>query len=285
MLHTRLLQIEDRPALERHLTSTADTALLMLSNLALAGLDDDGLPHQGTYVGAFDGKELIGCLGHFWNGNVLVQSEVGISHMLGHVVSLGRRQVAGVLGPLAQVEESLAILRPRLGLPRVAEFELLFAVDREGLVLPDPLASGDVTCRRAHDGDRPLLRAWRQDALRDDGRLRESDEAAREKADAEIDTLLDAGRVWLAECGGETVSMATIIGLAGNRAMIGGVWTPEDHRNLGYARSVVAGALQALEREGVTRGVLFTGRSNEAAKAAYKAIGFEQIGRYGRAHF
>ncbi|MGE0659246.1 MAG: GNAT family N-acetyltransferase [Reyranellaceae bacterium] len=285
MLHTRLLQIEDRPALERHLTSTADTALLMLSNLALAGLDDDGLPHQGTYVGAFDGKELIGCLGHFWNGNVLVQSEVGISHMLGHVVSLGRRQVAGVLGPLAQVEESLAILRPRLGLPRVAEFELLFAVDREGLVLPDPLASGDVTCRRAHDGDRPLLRAWRQDALRDDGRLRESDEAAREKADAEIDTLLDAGRVWLAECGGETVSMATIIGLAGNRAMIGGVWTPEDHRNLGYARSVVAGALQALEREGVTRGVLFTGRANEAAKAAYKAIGFEQIGRYGRAHF
>lgn len=285
MLHTRLLQIEDRPALERHLTSTADTALLMLSNLALAGLDDDGLPHQGTYVGAFDGKELIGCLGHFWNGNVLVQSEVGISHMLGHVVSLGRRQVAGVLGPLAQVEESLAILRPRLGLPRVAEFELLFAVDRDGLVLPDPLASGDVTCRRAHDGDRPLLRAWRQDALRDDGRLREGDEAAREKADAEIDTLLDAGRVWLAECSGETVSMATIIGLAGNRAMIGGVWTPEDHRNLGYARSVVAGALQALEREGVTRGVLFTGRANEAAKAAYKAIGFEQIGRYGRAHF
>ncbi len=285
MLHTRLLQIEDRPALERHLTSTADTALLMLSNLSLAGLDDDGLPHQGTYVGAFDGKELIGCLGHFWNGNVLVQSEVGISHMLGHVVSLGRRQVAGVLGPLAQVEESLAILRPRLGLPRIAEFELLFAVDREGLVLPDPLARGDVSCRRAHEGDRPLLRAWRRDALRDDGRLREGDQAAHERADAEIDTLLDAGRVWLAECGGETVSMATIIGLAGNRAMIGGVWTPESQRNLGYARSVVAGALQALEREGVTRGVLFTGRANEAAKAAYKAIGFEQIGRYGRAHF
>ena len=285
MLHTRLLHIQDRPALERHLTSTADTALLMLSNLVLAGLDDDGLPHQGTYVGAFDGDELIGCLGHFWNGNVLVQSEVGISHMLGHVVSLGRRQVAGVLGPLAQVEESLAILRPRLGLPRIAEFELLFAVDRDGLVLPDPLASGAVTCRRAHDGDRPLLRAWRQDALRADGRLRDGDEAAREKSDAEIDTLLDAGRVWLAECGGETVSMATIIGLAGNRAMIGGVWTPESRRNLGYARSVVAGALQALEREGVTRGVLFTGRANEAAKAAYKAIGFEQIGRYGRAHF
>ena len=79
--------------------------------------------------------------------------------------------------------------------------------------------------------------------------------------------------------------MATIIGLAGSRAMIGGVWTPERQRNLGYARSVVAGALQALEREGVTRGVLFTGRANEAAQSAYKAIGFEQIGRYGRAHF
>lgn len=285
MLNTRLLLSNDRPALERHLTSTADTALLMLSNLALAGLDDEGLPHQGTYVGAFDGEELVGCLGHFWNGNVLVQSEVGIGHMLGQVVGLGRRQVAGVLGPLAQVEESLAILRPRLGLPRIAEFELLFAVDRDGLVLPEPLASGEVSCRRATHEDRALLRDWRRDALRDDGRLRDGDSRAGAEADGEIDALLDSGRVWLAECDGEPVSMATIIGLAGSRAMIGGVWTPERQRNLGYARSVVAGALQALEREGVTRGVLFTGRANEAAQSAYKAIGFEQIGRYGRAHF
>jgi RimJ/RimL family protein N-acetyltransferase len=285
MLHTRILKSDDRPALERHLTGTADTALLMLSNLADAGLDDDGLPHQGTYVGAFDGEDLVGCLGHFWNGNVLVQSEIGISHMLGHVVSLGKRKVAGVLGPLAQVEESLAILRPRLGLPRIAEFELLFAVDREHLALPPQLAKGDVTCRRATQADRALLCQWRHDALRHDGRLREGDGEAAKRADAEIDELLADGRVWLAESGGAPVSMATIIGLAGGRAMIGGVWTPEGQRNQGFARSVVAGALDALGREGVSRGVLFTGRANEAAQAAYKAIGFERIGRYGRAHF
>jgi RimJ/RimL family protein N-acetyltransferase len=285
MLHTRILKSEDRPALERHLTGTADTALLMLSNLALAGLDDDGLPHQGTYVGAFDGEDLVGCLGHFWNGNVLVQSEIGISHMLGHVVSLGKRKVAGVLGPLAQVEESLAILRPRLGLPRIAEFELLFAVDREQLALPSQLARGEIACRRAADGDRALLHGWRRDALRDDGRLREGDAAAAQRADAEIDELLSTGRIWLAESDGKPVSMATIIGLAGDRAMIGGVWTPEEERNQGFGRSVVAGALDALGREGVARGVLFTGRANQAAQAAYKAIGFEQIGRYGRAHF
>lgn len=40
MLHTRILTHTDRPALERHLASTADTALLMMSNLALAGFDD-----------------------------------------------------------------------------------------------------------------------------------------------------------------------------------------------------------------------------------------------------
>lgn len=285
MLHTRILTHTDRPALERHLASTADTALLMQSNLTLAGLDDDGLPHQGTYVGAFDGNELVGCLGHFWNGNVLVQSEIGISHMLGHVVSLAKRKVAGVLGPLAQVEESLAILRPRLGLPRIAEFELLFAVDRENLVLPASLARGDITCRRAGDRDRAMLYAWRRDALRHDGRLREGDAETARRSDAEIDELLATGRIWLAESDGKPVSMTTIIGLASDRAMIGGVWTPEADRNQGFARSVVAGALDALGREGVTRGVLFTGRANQAAQAAYKAIGFEQIGRYGRAHF
>jgi RimJ/RimL family protein N-acetyltransferase len=285
MLHTRILNTNDRPALERHLASTADTALLMMSNLALAGLDDDGLPHQGTYVGAFDGEDMVGCLGHFWNGNVLVQSDVGISHMLGHVVSLAKRKVAGVLGPLSQVEESLAILRPRLGLPRIAEMELLFAVDRDQLALPAPLARGDITCRRAIDGDRSLLHGWRRDALRDDGRLREGDAETAARSDAEIDELLEDGRVWLAENKGRPVSMATIIGLAGGRAMIGGVWTPERERNQGFARSVVAGALEALGKEGVSRGVLFTGRANEAAQAAYKAIGFERIGRYGRAHF
>ena len=285
MLHTRILRSDDRPALERHLAGNADTALLMLSNLALAGLDDDGQPHQGTYVGAFDGEDLIGCLGHFWNGNVLVQSEIGISHMLGQIVGLGRRPVAGVLGPLTQVEESLAILRPRLGLPRVAEFELLFAVDRAALALPPALASGDVGCRRARHDDRPLVRDWGHEVLRDDGRLRAGDAEALARADPEIAQLLAAGRVWLAESGGEPVSMATVIGLAGNRAMIGGVWTPEAHRNRGHARAVVAGALAALEPEGVTRGVLFTGRANQAAQAAYKAIGFTQIGRYGRAHF
>jgi RimJ/RimL family protein N-acetyltransferase len=285
MLHTRILKTSDRPALEKHLASTADTALLMLSNLRLAGIDDDGLPHQGTYVGAFDGEELVGCLGHFWNGNVLVQSEIGISHMLGQVVSLGKRKVAGVLGPLSQVEESLAILRPRLGLPRIAEFELLFAVDREHLVLPPQLLSGETTCRRATDSDRALLHAWRREALKQDGRLREGDAEAATRSDAEIDELLANGRVWLAESDGQPVSMATIIGLAGGRAMIGGVWTPEGERNQGFARSVVAGALDALSKEGASRGVLFTGRANEAAQAAYKAIGFERIGRYGRAHF
>jgi len=285
MLHTRILKSEDRPALEKHLANTADTALLMMSNLALAGLDDEGLPHQGTYVGAFDGAELVGCLGHFWNGNVLVQSEFGISHMLGHVVALSRRKVAGVLGPLAQVEESLAILRPRLGLPRIAELEMLFAVDREHLNLPAQLTSGNTTCRRATEGDRRLLQQWRRDALKHDGLLREGDTETAERADAEIDELLQAGRVWLAERAGKPVSMATIIGLAGGRAMIGGVWTPEQERNQGFARTVVAGALEALGKEGITRGVLFTGRANEAAQAAYKAIGFERIGRYGRAHF
>ena len=131
----------------------------------------------------------------------------------------------------------------------------------------------------------PLSCAVNEVIVKGDHVLRDGDAEAAARSDAEIDELLANGRVWLAESDGQPVSMATIIGLAGGRAMIGGVWTPEGERNQGFARSVVAGALDALSKEGASRGVLFTGRANEAAQAAYKAIGFERIGRYGRAHF
>ncbi len=62
---------------------------------------------------------------------------------------------------------------------------------------------------------------------------------------------------------------------------IGGVWTPPPLRGLGYGRCVVAGALLAARRAGVTRAVLFTDDDNHGARRAYAAIGFDLVGDYG----
>ena len=61
---------------------------------------------------------------------------------------------------------------------------------------------------------------------------------------------------------------------------IGGVFTPSQHRQRGYARAVVAGALLEARRQGVAAAILFTGSGNEAAQRAYLGIGFEAVGDY-----
>ena len=59
---------------------------------------------------------------------------------------------------------------------------------------------------------------------------------------------------------------------------VGGVWTPPQLRNRGYARAVVAGALLAVRAAGVRRSVLFTAEANLPAQRAYAALGFTRIG-------
>jgi predicted GNAT family acetyltransferase len=56
------------------------------------------------------------------------------------------------------------------------------------------------------------------------------------------------------------------------------VFTPQALRGRGYARAVVAGSLTEARSAAVARAVLFTPRPD--AVAAYRAVGFEQIGRY-----
>jgi predicted GNAT family acetyltransferase len=59
---------------------------------------------------------------------------------------------------------------------------------------------------------------------------------------------------------------------------VGGVFTPQALRGRGYARAVVAGSLLEARGAGAARAILFTPRPD--AVAAYRAVGFEQIGRY-----
>jgi predicted GNAT family acetyltransferase len=75
--------------------------------------------------------------------------------------------------------------------------------------------------------------------------------------------------------------MATPIAMAEDRACVGGVWTPPELRGQGFARAVVAGQLMILAREGVRRGVLFTGEDNITAQRAYRALGFAELGPWG----
>jgi predicted GNAT family acetyltransferase len=104
-------------------------------------------------------------------------------------------------------------------------------------------------------------------------------------AEEEMTERIRNGALWLAICGNKPVAMAGLLALAAGRGLIGGVWTPEEHRGHGFGRSVVAGMLLALRWQGVGRAVLFTGRANAPALAAYRALGFEKIAPFGMAYY
>jgi GNAT superfamily N-acetyltransferase len=59
---------------------------------------------------------------------------------------------------------------------------------------------------------------------------------------------------------------------------IGGVYTPETLRGKGYARRAVALHLAHANAEGAKRATLFS--ASESATAAYRAIGFQEIGTW-----
>jgi predicted GNAT family acetyltransferase len=59
------------------------------------------------------------------------------------------------------------------------------------------------------------------------------------------------------------------------------VYTPPSLRGRGYARAVVAGSLLAARARGVRQAVLFTGKDNDHAQRAYRALGFTVVGDYG----
>lgn len=65
---------------------------------------------------------------------------------------------------------------------------------------------------------------------------------------------------------------------AENCVQVGGVYTPPELRNRGFARSAVARHLQEAKDKGVKEAILFS--SSAAAAVAYRAIGFKEIGEF-----
>lgn len=283
MTSIRPLIPSDRNQLDGYLRSHADTSLLMLGNLERAGLQDGGRPYQGTYVGVFEGRRLTGCLALFWNGNVLIQAEEAIADLLQAAIGASGRTVGGVLGPLGQVEACLQALRPHAGLPHSAAHQTLMALKVDEMKIPEPLSQGTIACRRAVPGDLKLVAEWRLAHLQEQRAA--ALPALQAQAEEEMAERIENGALWLAVSGNKPVAMAGLLALAAGRGLIGGVWTPPEHRGHGYARSVVAGMLLALRWQGVARAVLFTGKANAPAIAAYHALGFEKLVPYGMAFY
>jgi len=278
----RLLGPADEAALELFLQRHADSSMFLRANARSFGLRDGEERLQGTYAARFDGDELTGVAAHYRNQIVVLQAPGASAALARRAVDASGRPVGGLIGPLAQVVEA----RTALGLdgtrPAMESEEDLFALELSAMQVPAALADGRLVCRPP-DGEAELAqaRAWRAayaiEALGSTAGPQLDDEVrgsiAREVGRGDLWVLIDAAR-------GELLSMTATNASLPDMVNIGGVYTPPELRGRGHGRAVVAGQLVDVQRTGVRRAVLFTGRDNTPARRAYEGLGFRIVGDY-----
>lgn len=126
------------------------------------------------------------------------------------------------------------------------------------------------------DAPRAVVEQWRVDY--DVEALRMDRAKAEAEGSAEIAGYIaaDSHRVLMA--GGEPVCLTGFNAALPDIVQIGGVYTPPAHRGRGYARRAVALHLAEAKAKGASRATLFS--ASDGASRAYRAIGFEEVGRW-----
>jgi GNAT superfamily N-acetyltransferase len=282
-MRTSILKPGDEPALERLLSTRAETSMFLRSNSQKAGLTDRGEKLQATYAAVWEGEEIVAVAAHCWNGIVLVQAPEPrhIDDVVRLAVETSGRAVKGFSGAWEQVVAA----RRTLGLEGQAAMldsrEDLFALDLSKLAVPRALATGEWICRTPAPGELSLLATWRAAYY-----VEAIGETPGPLVDARaLQDVRNSDAQWVVAIDGEPRAYSGFNARLPDMVQIGGVYTPPTLRGGGYARAVVAGSLLSARSAGVRRAILFTGQDNVAARRAYLALGFEIIGDFGLVMF
>jgi GNAT superfamily N-acetyltransferase len=276
MVDIRPAREEDVAAIQAYLTSRGDTCMFMRSNLAAAGLRWEGAPLQGQYLIARRDDAVVGVVAHYWNGMLLVQADECVEELSRAAIAHTKRHVQGFTGAVEQVRAARAALGFADRPTHIDHDEVLMALGLDGLAIPPPLTRGEVTVRRVLATDRDTVVPWRTAYLIETNS--ETEANAGPTAATWFENTIGRDPPWIALRGDEAVAICAFNARVSDTVQVGGVYTPPALRNRGHARAVVAGALLDARDRGVSRAILFTPRPD--AVAAYRAIGFEPIGRF-----
>jgi GNAT superfamily N-acetyltransferase len=146
--------------------------------------------------------------------------------------------------------------------------------------LVEPKVAPDGRARVAVPADSPLalswFRAFHADAAEQAGRL-EPEHGGEQFDEADMDTRIAEGRIWLWEDGlGTPVSLVGFNAPSFGVARVGPVYTPGAHRGHGYASMLTAHVSRVL-RDAGARVCLFTDQANPTSNKIYAAIGYEPV--------
>lgn len=270
----------DEAILDGFLAQHAESSMFLRSNLVEAGLGNQTHPHGTTYLMDMRAGVLRGVFGLTNEGFAMCQAPgADQATWAGFVAALTGRDVKGITGDDAQVSHAIAAM----GLAQNAFLsnatEPLYRLDLAELVLPvldNPEAALPLSIRPPEARDIEILTLWYLAYGHETGV--QPEQGATEKAIERAMNAIngDITRVLIHD--GRPVAMTAFNAQFQDMVQIGGVYTPDQHRNKGYARYVVAAHLTEARKTGAKTAVLFA--NNSAAARAYEAIGFQHIGRY-----
>lgn len=276
MVDIRIARDEDIGSIQAYLASRGETCMFLRSNLAAAGLRWKGAPLQGQYLVARRGDAVVGVIAHYWNGMLLVQADEAVEELARAAIAHTGRRVQGFTGAVEQVRAARTALGLAGAATQIDDDEVLMALALDSLVVPPPLARGEITVRPALPGDRHTIVPWRTAYLLETNS--ETEANAEPTATAWFEGSMRRDPPWIAHRGDEPVAICAFNARVSDTVQVGGVYTPPVLRSRGHARAVVAGALLDARDHHVSRAILFTPRPD--AVAAYRAIGFQPIGRF-----
>ncbi len=281
-MEVKTLSTGDEAALAAFLAPRVESSMFLLANAQASGLVDRGEPLQGTYVAVLEEGRIVGVAAHFWNGMLVIQAPdpAVLETVARAALSRSRRGLKGFAGPGSQVDRVLRALDLQGRGTVLDSREELYALDLRDLRVPEGLVSGPLACRPPREDELAFLGRWRVDFSIESLGLPDGPEL-QAVCRKEVERLQEERNQWVLVESGRLVSYSAFNARLPDVVQVGGVFTPRDLRGRGYARAVVAGTLLAARAEGVRRAVLFTGKENRSARAAYEALGFRVIGDYG----
>jgi predicted GNAT family acetyltransferase len=268
-MEIRRLDERDRPAVETFLLAHRDSAMFLRENLCMRGLTYTGQPHGALYMAAVEAGRVVALLAHAWNGVVLILAPVEADALARALAAASGRRVTGLSGPHAQVMRVRAALGLQDAPAQLDAVEDLYGLELAALRMPD--SSPRLRFRAATEADRETLIGFRR-AYEIETLGASPEDATRNAA------RLHIANTWVALLDGRIVSQSGFNAALDDIVQLGGIYTPPEERNRGYARAAIAAHLVAARAAGVTRAVLFT--LDPAAARCYRALGFERVGDY-----
>jgi uncharacterized protein len=185
------------------------------------------------------------------------------------------RRCSSIVGPAEAVQELWSLLAPYWGRPReIRSAQPVMAISSDPLVPPDPLV------RLVRPDELNTLLPASVAMFTEEVGVSPVGPDGGAAYRARVSELIRTGRSYARISGGLVVFKAEIGAVTPLACQVQGVWVPPELRGRGHASSGMAAVVQHALRSVAPVVSLYVNDFNRPARAAYRRVGFSEVGTF-----